>query len=94
MQNVVSTTAAGIMSGNSASANAQGCSLERPMNSREVAALFGKSKQYAYKAIENQARKRQVPGHFKLGQWIFFPSELDAWAKDQVHSTCQSCLSN
>jgi predicted DNA-binding transcriptional regulator AlpA len=73
---------------------AMGRPLERPLNSREVAALFGKSRKFAYKAVENQARKGQLPGHFKLGQWIFFPSELDFWAKDQVQSASQSCLSN
>lgn len=82
------------VSGVAASNAVMGCPLERPLNSREVAALFGKSKKFAYKAVENQARKGQLPGHFKLGQWIFFPSELDFWMKDQVHSASQSCLSN
>ncbi len=41
------------------------------------------------KTLERHAREGRVPGHFRLGRWYFFQSELEAWLRSDVHSNRQ-----
>ena len=61
--------------------------VNRPLTSRDVAAMLGVS----HKTIERHAREGAIPAHFRLNRWFFFQSELDAWLKADVNSAYQPC---
>ena len=60
--------------------------FERPLTSREVAALFGMH----YKTLERHAREGKIPAHFVFNRWLFHATELDAWFKAALHSGSQT----
>jgi excisionase family DNA binding protein len=43
------------------------------------------------RTIKRMARRGEVPGHFRFGRWFFYPSELDAWMRTELHSSRHSC---
>jgi excisionase family DNA binding protein len=51
--------------------------INRPLTSRDVAAMLGVS----HKTVERHAREGTIPGHFRLNRCLFFQSELDEWLK-------------
>ena len=64
--------------------------IEPPLTSKQAAALL----QCHPKTLERKAREEQLPGHFKLGRWYFYASELDAWLRDTLDSPSQSVREN
>src|ERR1051326_4434289 len=64
--------------------------LEPLLNSKQTADLL----RVHHKTLEKYARRGAVPGHFKLGRWYFFASELDAWLKSTDNGSGQSVRVN
>ena len=58
---------------------------EQPLTTSDVAAMLGAHP----KTIERKARAGDIPGHFKINRWFFFPSELDKWLRFCVPSCSQ-----
>ena len=61
--------------------------IERPITSEEAAGVLG----IHPRTIKRMARCGEVPGHFRFRRWFFYPSELDAWMRTELHSTRHSC---
>jgi predicted DNA-binding transcriptional regulator AlpA len=55
------------------------------LTSRDLAEILGRHR----KTIERHARMGTIPGHFRLGQWYFLKSEIDAWLRIELNSTGQ-----
>jgi excisionase family DNA binding protein len=60
------------------------------LSSKDVAEILG----VHHKTVERKARIGEIPGHFKLNRWYFFPSELDKWMRVCVPSDSQSVRVN
>lgn len=58
---------------------------EQPLTSRDVAAMLGAHP----KTIERKARGGEIPGHFKMNRWFFFPSEIDKWLRVCINPDSQ-----
>jgi excisionase family DNA binding protein len=46
------------------------------------------------KTMQRYARRRMLPGYRLGGQWYFRASELDAWLRSRINSSCHPCRSN
>jgi excisionase family DNA binding protein len=60
--------------------------VERPLTCEEAAALIRAHP----KTVKRMARRGDLPGHFRFGRWFFYASELDAWMRTELHSSCHS----
>lgn len=46
------------------------------------------------KTLQRMARKGEIPGYQIAHRWYFRASDLDAWLKSRLNSTCQSIRMN
>jgi len=64
-----------------------GTAVERPMSCEEAAQFL----RVHPKTVKRMARSGELPGHFRFGRWAFYATELDAWMRTELHSSCHSC---
>jgi excisionase family DNA binding protein len=46
------------------------------------------------KTLQRYARHQRIPGYQIGGHWYFRASELDAWLRSRINSSCHPCRSN
>ncbi len=46
------------------------------------------------KTLQRYARRGDIPGYQIAGHWYFRASELDAWLRSRINSSCHPCRSN
>src|SRR5271167_2039097 len=46
------------------------------------------------KTLQRCARRGTVPGYRVAGHWYFRATELDAWLRSRINSSCHPCRSN
>jgi excisionase family DNA binding protein len=66
-------------------------SFEPLINSPEAAKLLG---DIHVKTLQRYARRGSLPGYQIGGHWFFRASELDAWLRSRINSSCHPCRSN
>ncbi len=64
--------------------------FEQPLLTKEAAVYVRVHR----KTLERMARAGEVPAHRYGKKYYFFGSELDAWLRSKVNSTCQSVRVN
>jgi excisionase family DNA binding protein len=63
-----------------------------PLIGREAAArLLGN---IHVKTLQRYARRGTLPGYRVAGHWYFRATELDAWLRSRINSSCHPCRSN
>ncbi len=46
------------------------------------------------KTLQRYARRGTLPGYRVAGHWFFRATELDAWLRSRINSSCHPCRSN
>jgi excisionase family DNA binding protein len=46
------------------------------------------------KTLQRYARRGMLPGYRVAGHWYFRATELDAWLRSRINSSCHPCRSN
>jgi excisionase family DNA binding protein len=46
------------------------------------------------KTLQRYARRGTLPGYRVAGHWYFRATELDAWLRSRINSSCHPCRSN
>jgi excisionase family DNA binding protein len=62
--------------------------FEHLLRSEEAAKLLGN---IHVKTLQRYARAGTLPGYRLGGHWYFRASELDAWLRSQINSSCHPC---
>ena len=62
--------------------------FEPLIGSPEAAKLLGK---IHVKTLQRYARRGSLPGYQIGGHWFFRQSELDAWLRSRINSSCHPC---
>jgi excisionase family DNA binding protein len=62
--------------------------FEPLIGSSEAAKLLGN---IHVKTLQRYARRQRIPGYQIGGHWYFRASELDAWLRSQINSSCHPC---
>ena len=62
--------------------------FEPLLGSEQAAQLLG---HIHIKTLQRYARKGEVPGYRVGGHWYFRASELDAWLRSRLNSSCHPC---
>src|SRR5271154_5892377 len=65
--------------------------FERLLRSEEAAKLLG---DIHVKTLQRYARQGRLPGYRIGGHWYFRASELDAWLRSRINSSCHPCRLN
>jgi len=65
--------------------------FEQLLRSEEAAKLLG---DIHVKTLQRYARQGRVPGYRIGGHWYFRVSELDAWLRSRINSSCHPCRLN
>ena len=65
--------------------------FEQLLRSEEAAKLLG---EIHVKTLQRYARQGRVPGYRIGGHWYFRASELDAWLRSRINSSCHPCRLN
>src|SRR5277367_1290748 len=65
--------------------------FERLLRSEEAAKLLG---DIHVKTLQRYARQGSLPGYRIGGHWYFRASELDAWLRSRINSSCHPCRLN
>ena len=63
-------------------------SFEPLLDTREAAKLLGN---IHVKTLQRYARQGVLPGYRVAGHWYFRASELDAWLRSRINSSCHPC---
>jgi excisionase family DNA binding protein len=62
--------------------------FEPLLDSKQAAKLVGN---IHVKTLQRYARRGSVPSYRIAGHWFFRASELDAWVRSQINSSCRPC---
>ena len=62
--------------------------FEQLLRSEEAAKLLG---DIHVKTLQRYARQARLPGYRIGGHWYFRASELDAWLRSRINSSCHPC---
>ena len=65
--------------------------FEPLLDSEEAAKLLGN---IHVKTLQRYARHGELPCYRVAGHWFFRASELDAWLRSRINSSCYPCRSN
>lgn len=65
--------------------------FEQLLRSEDAAKLLG---DIHVKTLQRYARQARLPGYRIGGHWYFRASELDAWLRSRINSSCHPCRLN
>jgi len=74
--------------GNTESAQKLNRPFEPLIDSSQAAKLLGN---IHVKTLQRYARRGSLPGYQIGGHWFFRQSELDAWLRSRINSSCHPC---